>query len=735
MRDIVVNKNLHIEIDRKAVFDKMECYEDSPLYEEIVEEYEELYPVMMEALDLKAVIAFGEVPFNHGIENELPAGSKALYTIVTIGKKASELSNSYFAEGDCVKGMLADSLADICVFAMEKDLLQMVREECEKRQVGIRHRYEAPVDIPMTYQKIAFEMTEANINLEMDITSGYMLDPLKSNCQVFGITDDTSMFRLEHDCRTCPNLTCSQRNVPDTMVVVYGNHKEKLMEISCREQESILASFIRHGGYLSAPCGGHGTCGKCKVKVIEGNLPITTFDEKYFSKEELAEGYRLSCKAFPKEACSIALLQDQEEEFEVLGVDNEGQDLVVNIEDEKQFGLAIDIGTTTIAISLVATDAKQVIDTFTTINHQRMYGGDVISRIQASNDGKGRELRESIQKDLLEGIHHLTAKYNIPKEKLATIVIAGNTTMGHLLMEFSCETLGVVPFTPVDIGLIEKSFEEIFDTGDFPETKVVLLPGISTYVGADIVSGIYAHHMMKSKEYNLLVDLGTNGEMAIGNADKILVTSTAVGPAFEGGNIACGMGGVPGAICGATLVYGKMEYETIGNKPAVGICGTGVVEIVAELVKGELVDDTGLLDEEYFDDGYPITISPAGEEIIFEQKDVREIQLAKSAVRAGVETLIKRMGITYDDIAHLYMAGGFGFNLDKEKAVSIGLFPEKLLDKIETVGNTSLQGAIQYIFQDTPREEMIEIAQSAEEINLSMDKDFNDFYVDNMFFE
>ncbi len=735
MENIIVSSDFHIEIKRENVLNLMDCYEDSPVYEETIEEYEELYPLMMDAIEAKGVIAFGEVPEEYAVSNKLPAGSKALYSIVTIGAKASAMSSKFFAEGDYLKGMLADSMADACVFAMEPDLLKMIKEECEKRNVGIRHRYEAPVDVPMHYQQIAWEVSNAKENLDMDITSGYMLDPLKSNCQVFGITDDIQMFQLEHDCRNCDNLSCKQRNVPDSLIVVYGKSGREKMRISCKEQESILEALIREGGYIPAPCGGRGTCGTCKIRIKDGELEITSSDQSHFSAEELEEGYRLSCKAYPKNDCAIELLQDDEDEFEVLGAGAEVDSEKVEIDIAHDFSFAIDIGTTTIAISLVDMNNSQIIDTFTTINHQRAYGADVISRIQAANEGKGEELKEAILKDLLEGIESLIKEYGLKEENIKAVVIAGNTTMGHLLMNFSCEGLGVVPFTPVDIGFIEKSFAEVFEVNKLNSTKVVLLPGITTYVGADIVSGMYACDMAKSDKHSLLVDLGTNGEMAIGNKEGFLVASTAMGPACEGGNITCGMGGVPGAISSISIQDGKATFQTIGNKEPIGLCGTGVLETVAELVKNELIDETGLLDEDYFDDGFVIAKTPDGEDIVFTQKDVREIQLAKSAVRAGVETLIQRAGITYDDVEHVYLAGGFGFRVDKEKAVAIGLFPEELVEKIDTVGNTSLTGAIQYVTNGFVQEPMVNIVEMAEEINLSVDKVFNDFYVEHMFFE
>lgn len=306
--------------------------------------------------------------------------------------------------------------------------------------------------------------------------------------------------------------------------------------------------------------------------------------------------------------------------------------------------------------------------------------------------------------------------------------------MGHLLMGYDCDTLGVYPFTPVNIDFIEGSFQEILGN-DLLDASTVLLPGISTYVGGDIVSGLLSLGFDSREQVCLLVDLGTNGEMALGNRDKIMVTSTAAGPAFEGGNISCGMGSVAGAICSVKIEDGTVSVKTIRDQAPVGLCGTGVVETVAELVKEEIVEDSGLLDEEYFEDGFLLAKDPEGKEIVFTQQDVREIQLAKAAVRGGVETLLVRYGISYDDVHKVYLAGGFGYKLDTEKAIAIGMFPEEFQGKIEAIGNSSLAGAVEYLTEQDSRERIGKILSVSTEINLSADKDFNEFYMDSMFFE
>ena len=520
-------------------------------------------------------------------------------------------------------------------------------------------------------------------------------------------------------------------------VKVFRNGETK--EIVSQAGVSLLQTLVENGVYISAACGGAGKCGKCKVRFMEGATEITADDEACLSKEELEAGWRLSCLSHPEADCVIEVESDDESDFAIVSDYQDKKEQAEQV-DEAGYYIAIDIGTTTIAINLIGTTSKAVCQTHTTINRQRAYGADVISRIQASVDGKGEELRESIQRDLLEGITEVVEMEGIAPSQVEKIAIAGNTTMGHLLMGYSCESLGVFPFTPVNIDTIHVAFQELFegvcqeDSG-FANTEIVLLPGISTYVGADISAGILACDMDQTEGVCLLVDLGTNGEMAIGKAGDYMVTSTAAGPAFEGGNISWGMGAVKGAICGVTIQDQEVTLETIGDKPPVGLCGTGVLETMYELLQDELVDETGVLDDDYFDDGFELAKTPEGESIVFTQKDVREIQLAKSAVRAGLETLLLRYGVTYDEIEKVYLAGGFGYRIDLHKAIGIGLLPEELEDKIEAVGNSSLKGAEKYLLEETGAARIEKIIGECQEVALSTDKDFIQFYTDYMFFE
>ncbi len=550
--------------------------------------------------------------------------------------------------------------------------------------------------------------------------------------------------------------------------------KNEAVNITCGEKESLMEAMIRHGLYPSANCGGRGTCGKCRIRIIEGSLNISSQDETLLTTQELHQGIRLACQLYPQKKAIIELLSQEEtdifsvSEYRVNNrkslrekensrnkideslepveknqnnideslepVEKNRKDMEISLRDvdlskqfvDKLYGVAIDLGTTTLAFSLIDLIEHRVIKTVSAVNRQRAYGADVISRMKASNDGKRIELRDTIRLELERGIQSLLKVLTLEYRNLSSIVISGNTTMVHLLLGYSCETLGVYPFQPLDIGTITVSYKELFS--EPYEIPVTILPGISTFVGGDIVSGIYACGINDTEKPFLLVDLGTNGEMAIGNKDKILVASTAAGPAFEGGNLTCGVASIPGAICKVNITSGDTKIETIQGEPPIGICGTGVIELISELLANGVIDETGLLADPYFETGFPIA------EFALYQKDIRELQLAKAAIRAGIEILIRQYGVSYHEIERVYLAGGFGYQLDIAKAVSIGLIPQELMDKIEPIGNSSLAGAVSFVLDPKVVDEMKRLVNVSKEIHLSNDPEFNDLYIDYMSF-
>lgn len=552
--------------------------------------------------------------------------------------------------------------------------------------------------------------------------------------------------------------------------------------------KTLLELLQEHHIYIEAPCGGKGNCGRCRVKVVRGAAEPTGKERRLLTETELENGIRLACAVRPEGDCSIELCFEDGEEIASLS-DGSGKTVSWDRKEktaagkrEAAYGIAVDIGTTTLAAALVDLKNGDRRAAAASVNHQRAYGADVISRIQAANEGKGALLRECICADVKSLMEELVGQAGIPREQVQKLVIAANTTMCHLLRGLSCDGLGAAPFTPADLTLWEGTIQELLDT-ELWSGKAVILPGISAFVGADLVAGIYASDMDRQAEPCLLLDVGTNGEMVLGGREGFLVTSAAAGPVFEGGNISCGVPGIPGAVSHVTLqkrqaaetaapgaekglgmaqepgaeetaaIY-TCSYETIANRPPVGLCGTGIIDVTSELVRMGLVDENGTLAEPWFKEGFAV----AGDTVRFTQGDIREIQMGKSAIRAGIETLLleyeKEPGRQPEKCSEpgqqpaeaarpdcagirIYLAGGFGCYMDVEKAIRIGLFPDSFSGRVKAVGNSALEGAMRFLLSEEKeaKSRVQWIASHAKEINLAMHPKFSDLYMEHMFFE
>lgn len=516
------------------------------------------------------------------------------------------------------------------------------------------------------------------------------------------------------------------------------------------QPKSLLRILQEKNEYISAPCNGNGTCGKCVVRFQSGATEPSARDREIFSEKQLTEGYRLACQSYPTGVYEIEIPQ-KEEEIEVLsgwqeekrlfGEHGKAEDRTHGGNKAEQpeyasYGICIDIGTTTLAALLVNLETEADCQTAVSVNHQRAYGSDVLSRISASNSGKKWEIQRCIRQDLQKLIRELLQKEKITEQQIQRIVIAGNTTMCHLLRGFSCETLGVAPFLPVDLSWMEGSAADFLGMKEL-DTKVVILPGISAFVGADIMAGIAKMNMHRSEGYHLLLDIGTNGEMVLGNCRHMYVTSTSAGPAFEGGNISCGMASIPGVISHVFMEEtGKAGFQMIGEtdgenkkQQAIGICGTGMIDLVYELRAHQMIDEHGKYSDLYFDTGYELA-----EKVKFTQNDIRELQMAKAAIRAGVDILVKKAGITFDEVDDCYLAGGFGTKIDIKKAAGIGLIPKELEMKTIPAGNTVLAGTKEVLLGKISKEELEKIQTMADVINLAEENDFEEMYLSYMDF-
>ena len=552
-----------------------------------------------------------------------------------------------------------------------------------------------------------------------------------------------------------------------------------------KQNKTILELLREQGKYLDAPCSGKGTCGKCCIIIEETRKtdPPKQREKEVFTERELEEGWRLSCMTVPTDDLYVCIPEIRENQIQVqmefvrntkmesdvqattvicenkiedrAQIGSDGEIKPENMDTEKSvYGIAIDIGTTTLAAELISLTDGICLKTASSVNHQRAYGADVISRIRAAASGDAEKLRESILKDVRNLAETLLAGQDENVLNVSKIVIAGNTTMIHLLLGYSCVGLGAAPFTPVNLapedmtwGELNGEYEETRESGDAREhgyvrecghtginqtTKVQIMPGISAFVGGDITAGMMGCGMRPDK-CEMLIDIGTNGEMVLAAGDHFLVSSVAAGPAFEGGNISCGMPGVPGAVCRAVL-FGKnnMVTKTIGNKPAIGLCGTGIIDVMYELVRHHIVDTQGILGEPWFEKGFPVVPG----KIYFTQEDIRQVQMAKAAICAGLEVLLQKSNISHEQIKKVYVAGGFGMGLDMEKALGIGLLPIGLRGKLTPVGNSALEGAARCLTHSKESSDMQpqEIAAISHEINLADTPEFQELYLKHMQF-
>jgi len=491
---------------------------------------------------------------------------------------------------------------------------------------------------------------------------------------------------------------------------------------------TVLEYLQKQNQIIEAPCGGNGTCGKClvEIKMPDGSV-----------------GLHKACQITYKEGMVVKIV-DKPQNMTILSYNacpqhrdpdkNNRAEKVIHNGETAKYGLAIDIGTTTIAGVLIELDSEgdfSVICDNTVANSGRIFGSDVISRLRAASEGKNAEITGFLRKDIRDIIAGLLMGSGI--RDIAYVSIAANTAMVHFLNGFDVSGLGKYPYKTVDIDLITTDFGALFDGLDFMGgTPVYIIPGTGAFIGGDIIGGIFACGLAVEKENTLFLDLGTNGEMALASSGVILTASTAAGPVFEGVSIEYGMPAAQGAICSFELNNrGEISLKTINNLPPKGICGTGVIEIIHGLLRSGRITREGVLEKPF-----RVARKNDGSYILFSQNDVRQVQLAKAAIRTGIDLLLKKQKLSYSEIKKVYLAGGLGQAIDAKKAADIGLLPKELEEKTIAMGNTSLMGAIKFITGDIDENiKTVEMIRSkCTYLDLASDPEFQNRYLDNLNF-
>ncbi len=481
-------------------------------------------------------------------------------------------------------------------------------------------------------------------------------------------------------------------------------------ELKVNDQTPLIDVLHEYG--VEFPCGGKGTCGKCKVRLLEGTIEISERHRQKLDRLNLSEDLRLACYSLVTSDITLEI-----EQFNHLILADESEFAFV---PGKGFGVAVDLGTTTIVTQLIDLSTARVIAVETTLNPQVRFGADLISRIQAWLDGNGKEMTRIIRSTIGTMIKLMLKKHDVELQK---VVLVGNSVMQLIFSNCDITPLSAYPFHTTDLGMKLFCPEEL--NWNFKvRANVQFYDSIGSFVGSDILAGIVATGLHEKENYTALIDLGTNGEIVLGNKDRIVCASTAAGPAFEGANISMGMRAVTGAISSLNLVNGQIEANVIGNTTPKGICGSALIDAVAIFRK---LDRLGMFGE--INSGEPHISLPG--KITLTQKDINEFQLAKAAVAAGLTILAKSLSIELTDVRELYIAGGFGNYINIDHVVETGMI-ELPAEKIHKMGNTALIGAKIFLFADPGITD--EILKKTQHINLEADPAFQDIYVDKMLF-
>ena len=467
-----------------------------------------------------------------------------------------------------------------------------------------------------------------------------------------------------------------------------------------------LSDVLAESGFaMPQPCGGRGVCGKCAV-ALEGDVSAPN------AAEEKA-GCRLACQATLLGDAVVTLPEARAmEQIETGG----GQAIRSVRPMAGEYGAAVDIGTTTVALKLYDMKSGACLAQAGMLNPQTAVAADVMGRIGAALNGGLDRMRGQVAGAIASLLDDACARAKLDASRVGSMVVTGNTTMLYLLTGRSPEALSHAPFEA----------DCLFDETLCENGRAVYLPRcMHAFVGADITCAVLAANQCAGHEISLLCDVGTNGELALWKDGLLHVTSTAAGPAFEGAGISCGCGSVRGAIDRAWAEDGAIRVHTIGDAPAVGVCGSGLIDAVAAALKLGLVDETGAMDDDELPLGGGVSLLP---------QDIRAVQLAKAAIAAGIETLLEEAGVDEDDVGTLYIAGGFGSHLNVDSAAAIGLFPEALASRVKVLGNAALAGAAQLLLDTEKQENTRAIASLARHVNLGGNKKFNEHYMDQMFF-
>lgn len=508
-----------------------------------------------------------------------------------------------------------------------------------------------------------------------------------------------------------------------------------------------LEALRKAGLSVYSPCGGNGTCGKCRARISGNVSPMNEKEATLLSDAEKRRGIRLSCM------CRLIGDFSIDVQTEALAVQMEAHcvpytflPMIAADEGKQSLGLAADIGTTTVACYLCDMRSGKILGKRGFPNPQSSYGADVISRIDKIMKRKEAlfEQQRLVAKAIADAASDMCMECGFSEEDICAAVFCGNTVMQHIAAAIDPCSIANAPFTAPTL------FGEYYDAYALgflknPDAKVYFAPCFASYVGGDIACGMIASGLDTPKDNVLYIDVGTNGEIGLSARDGLYFCSAAAGPAFEGAHIACGMAGTKGAVSEIFLEDGALRYRTVDDAPAVGICGSGIIDAVSVMLDMGLLDETGRIAEKdeafafasYIDedeDGEPVFMIDKEKNIFLCGRDIREIQLAKAAICAGVDTLLHEANITREEISSVVIAGGFGSHLRAASICRIGMIPPIDEKKISFAGNAAGMGAVAILLGKEPRASAETICGKSFYTELSKNAYFMEKYIEEMMF-
>jgi uncharacterized 2Fe-2S/4Fe-4S cluster protein (DUF4445 family) len=546
--------------------------------------------------------------------------------------------------------------------------------------------------------------------------------------------------------------------MPKVIFITSVRGTEKRITCHIGHGANILEAARRAGIKIETPCGGIGVCGKCGVGIegtgdfvpacrtaVENNAVyiVKNYEEENNSLRILSGGIGFTHGLNPFISKKYASKKYATGKTEVYG-----GGVLLGVEEgdttASLYGLAVDIGTTTIVVSLADLQTGKTPASESALNPQSLYAQDVLGRIHFAGKGRGLNVLYNAFIEALNGmIETLAGKTGINTLNIYEVVYSGNTTMLHLACNVDPSSMGRYPYAYQLTGGCHREDRRLSAS---PFARIYLPPVISAYVGADITSGILITRIAYKKGVTLFIDIGTNGEMVLARDGRMAASSTAAGPAFEGMNISCGMRASTGAIESFTVEdSGSFSYKTIGGAKATGICGSGLLDIAGELVRSGVIDKNGRLVPpetgtysptlkeriQRIEGKYAFLITGG---VYLSQKDVRQIQLAKGAIRCGIEMLLSRFGVTAEAVDEVIISGSFGYHLNERSLINIGLLPSQFAGKISFAGNTSLSGAAAFLLNVSFRDEIKELAARVDRVELAQDAEFERTFIQYMGF-